>query len=272
MTVLVGWPLVVACICTPAPPPHETVRMTSTRLRIDDQAALIETPVIQLLGPEGPLTVMGTLHVAEATYYDALNRHLKPIVLFEGLASEPAPEEATADVPFVDALSAHGLAAQDLGLDRDERWVRADMSVTELEHALRAAGANDEVVQDFMGTSDRSALTRLFTATQGDARRSAVARLTLLESLAIPMDPAMDLYWEVVVGQRNAVALNTLAEQPGAQTLIYGVDHVADLTARLERQGFKVETTRWETALRVAYADLQLGRVQVEQRLTPLLQ
>ncbi|MBX2799985.1 MAG: hypothetical protein KTR31_20055 [Myxococcales bacterium] len=273
---MVWW--LLACVCS-EPPRHLTVRQGSVRVSLSDEAAALQTPVITLHGPTGgQLALVGTVHVGDPGYYDALSVHLADatVVLHEGLLAEDdgspvVDEDLAADAAYLEALDANGLATQGETLLRDDRWVRADMTVGALEQALRGAGATDQDVHDIVHARDRNTLTELFASTAGDPRRAAVARLALIESIsetAATEGRDADLFWEVVIGARNALAVAGVAEQEAPElALIYGADHTADLAIRLETLGFHAAHEEWVTAIEVPYATAQLGRIQVQQLL-----
>ena len=271
------WVFVAACrFSAPPAPPPETVRRHAVELRLDDASVRLEAPVAELTHASGrQLLIVGAVHVGTPAYYASIEQILAPVgvVVAEGVtpdAPDVEAEQSRTD-SFTDRLAPYGLTVQSRALSRDARWVSGDMSVRDLKAALREAGASEAWIYALLDDRDRSSLSELFAGTDGDARLVRLAQLALMRSLAEPSPtegPDADLYWDVVIGRRNEVAVEKVSGHLAPRmAVIYGADHLGDLVARLARHGFTLKDESRLTVLDMPYAELGLGRVQVEQLL-----
>ena len=257
-----------------APRPHRVVREGAVRTVVTDTHARLETAVLEQRDARGNrLTLVAAVHVATPAYYAALTEAVSgaDVVLYEGLTGEVPDVVATAAGGFEEALGRHGLTTQSAAVAHDARWAHADLSIAELDSALRAAGASEAWVHEALYDQGRSAVEAMLVDAGDDARRGALARLALLRSLGEETGtegPESDWYWEVVIGLRDArVAERWVGRSEAHVAVVYGADHAQDLAARAQRIGFGEPDTRWLGALEVGHGELGLGRVQVEQLL-----
>ena len=261
-------PILVALLAT-VPPDPPTTRESSVALVLETDQVTLQVPVVDLVDGAGrSLVVVGAVHVADPDHYAQIEGILEGrIAITEGVApNTPLPDDDIAS--WVSLLADHGLVPQQLALTDG---IRADLSASDLEARLIGAGADRAFVEDVFEGGDRERLQTLLSRTDGEPRLIALARLALIRSLADPQPthgPAADLYWEILIGLRDRVAIAAVADQDARRlAVVYGADHTADLVARLQRAGWRPVAHRRLPAIVVHHGALGLGPVQVRQLL-----
>lgn len=258
----------LACRCTPPPPPpagpHPTVRRSGVRIAVGEERVQLQAPILRW---EGAGTIVGAVHVGEPGYYLALSDVLAPssTVFFEGLTPDEAPPPEPA--PPAD-LRRFDLSFQGDALAHDERWVHADLTVSELRRALVDADTPAELIHAMLDDRDASTLADLFGSAD-TPRLQALARLALIKHVGEPSPEhgaEADAYWDIIVGQRDAVVVDAVGAHPAADwAVVYGADHAWDLAARLHPE--RAPHVEWLPVIEVSMADLGLGQTQVRQLL-----
>jgi hypothetical protein len=271
--------LILALACSRPMPSPPVTRDSGVRAVIDADDVRAETPIRRLEGQgRAPITLVGAVHLADAAYYQVLHEVLSgcPVVLREGLAPEEnAPQEAAEPIDLGPLLAAHGLVTQDEALPPEPDWQTVDRSVAEVRKDLLAAGASPELVYAWLDDRDQSDLARLLARPTGDERVRALARFGLLRGLldAETEGDEADLYWQVLIGSRDAVVAERAAsiaqenEEEGV-CVLYGANHLADIETKLVHKGWARSSESWQAAIGVSFAELQLGAVQVKQLLS----
>ncbi|MCB9685790.1 MAG: hypothetical protein H6735_12180 [Alphaproteobacteria bacterium] len=263
---MIAW--LLACRCGSAP--VAVVREEGTRVVIEPERTTLQAPRIELVRGSDRVLLVGTVHVADAAYYEQVNERVAACadVLVEGIA--PDDEVAPVDDTLGPALASRGLALQGDALRPAPTWRAVDPTARELRDRLVAAGADAGDVGVLLEDRGQVSLGELLAGLPATPRGDALARFTVLRGMALPdpvHGPDANLYWDVVIGERDERAVEALGE--GSSCVIYGADHVADLVARLERRGWTAGEPSWWAAITVEHAALGLGPTQVRQRLQP---
>ncbi|MFM7606342.1 MAG: hypothetical protein ACKO8Z_14250 [Prosthecobacter sp.] len=252
----------------------------------------LETAVVHFESPQKIVVdLVGAIHVADKSYYDALNLRFRDYdaVLYE-LVGPPMHERkkdlikpgggsgslqwvGTMQTFMRDTLKLHG---QLEGIDyAAKNFVHADMSSTQfhdtqerkqesflklylkLWQAQQAAAAKEE--GDSESDSDAAALATLFRIMM-----SKNGMLELKRGMASQFDQVGKLMsgfeegeGTVIVGERNRVAFEVLDKQLAAGkkklAIFYGAAHLLDMERRLLKRGFKRTTTEWLKAWWMPY-------------------
>lgn len=219
------------------------------------------------------LFLVGAVHIADRSYYDALQDVLDScdVVLFEGVgpkAGDAPPSDA--QIARMDALfelqlrlnDALGLTFQKDGLDYQRRfWRNADVDFGSLTGELDARGValptDSPLVQGLL----KMVLGGLDLAQAGvDPRMRAMLKRQVAAALAMA-DSMMALQMkglsEVLLDWRNDAALRVLDEElaEGAAgrwlALFYGAAHLPDFATKLAARGFEFEGATYLPAWRV---------------------
>lgn len=259
--------LVLTLGCARPEAPAPIVRRQGVRTTLAAAEARLEAPLLHLSGPGPDVVLVGAVHVADPSFYQAIAEALSGCasVLVEGL--EPDGDTPAPLAELSPLLEAHGLVRQSDALSAGPGWRQLDRSVAEIRSALRTAGAGPELIAAWLDDRDQSTLHARLQAT--DPREQALARLALLKGLAEPppqRGPEADLYWTVLIGSRNQLVLDQLGTD-GPVGILYGADHTADLEDRLLRRGWERTGASWLPVITVQHEALGLGPVQVRQLL-----
>jgi hypothetical protein len=237
----------------------------------DDGSASLQTPIVHLVHPESGLRVdlVGAVHVADASYYRAIQRWLDQSdhVLFEGVLPKgetveemmKSREESTLTRMQRGLAKWLDLAYQLDGIDYARtHFVNADLTMESM------ASASDESVEDLLGRVSGSAfLWRMLEPVLGLLKKAeslpglrgthARIKRTLAEALATAAaEPrrmiGADLY-DLLIVKRNAVVVERLRTRPESArsvAVFYGAAHLADLEEQLvEAFGLVRAGSRW---------------------------
>ena len=246
--------------------------MDVIRTTQDWTQASLQTAIVEMRqGETGRrVTLVGMIHVALASYYDAVNALIAEheagggVILYEGLGSlsedevnQLSPRERSIYrtlVPLHALYAAFAarldLAFQEKAIHYDRgRWVHADLPLRELLRRWADSGAPmlplGDLAADKLNVPEGSFARGLtgFMLLQTPLMLSAV---THLRGWVRPLARLSEL----LISDRNRAALDALeATDPKADAVIlYGAGHVPDLIEGLERRGFREANRRWLTA------------------------
>lgn len=247
-----------------------------------------QTPVAAYSGPGGSpaVTVIGTVHVGDPAYYEAVRNRAAALesagslVQYETLADAPGRQWAAAspdELAARDALrlflgqlddctrlaAPHlGLVPQETGLRYGPAWERADITDLEL---IRAAGP-EAVIR----ASEAAGKARRLACGHPDPGRlyAAMLALSLRAGPARRLLPAREprAFRQAVVGRRSRHAIGSLP--PGRDAvLIWGAGHVPGLDAMLRRAGYRRRSLDWLTAGRFPGITASTAALRAELRL-----
>jgi hypothetical protein len=252
----------------------------------------LETAVVRFESPQQVVVdLVGAIHIADKSYYDALNARFRSYdaVLYE-LVGPPMHERkqeqmkpgggsgslqwvGTMQAFMRDTLKLHG---QLEGIDyAAKNFVHADMTSSQfhdtreqkqesflklylkLWRAQQAAAAEED--GESAADSDAAALATLFRimiSKNGslELKRGMASQFDQVEKL---MSGVEEGEGTVIVGERNRVAFETLDKQLAAGkkklAIFYGAAHLPDMEQRLLKRGFKRSTTQWLKAWWMPY-------------------
>lgn len=279
-----GW-LMLASVIWAAEPSTDYVRFVE-----GDEGDSLETAVVRFESPQKVVVdLVGAIHIADKSYYDALNVRFRgyDAVLYE-LVGPPVHERkkeqmkpgggsgslqwvGTMQTFMRDTLKLHG---QLEGIDYEAKnFVHADMSSSQfhdtrekkqesflklylkLWQAQQAAAASDDATAD----SDAAALAtllRIMMSKNGslELKRGMASQFDQVEKL---MSGVEEGEGTVILGERNRVAFEVLDKQLAAGkkklAIFYGAAHLPDMEQRLLKRGFKRTTTEWLKAWWMPY-------------------
>jgi hypothetical protein len=255
-----------------------------------DEGDSLETSIVRFESPQKVVVdLVGAIHIADKSYYDALNARFRDYdaVLYElvGPPVHERPKEqmkpgggsgslqwvGTMQTVMRDTLKLHG---QLEGIDyAAKNFVHADMSSSQfhdtrekkqesflklylkLWQAQQAAAAKEEAEND----SEAAALATLFRIMMSkngtlELKRGMASQFDEVEKL---MSGVEEGEGTVIVGERNRVAFEVLDKQlaTGKKRLaiFYGAAHLPNMEQRLVKRGFKRTTTEWLKAWWMPY-------------------
>jgi len=255
-----------------------------------DEGDSLETAIVRFESPQKVVVdLVGAIHIADKSYYDALNVRFRDYdaVLYE-LVGPPMNERkkeqmkpgggsgslqwvGTMQTFMRDTLKLHG---QLEGIDyAAKNFVHADMTSSQfhdtrekkqesflklylkLWQAQQAAAAKEDVEND----SDAAALATLFRIMMSkngslELKRSMASQFDQVEKL---MSGVEEGEGTVILGERNRVAFEVLDKQLAAGkkklAIFYGAAHLPDMEQRLLKRGFKRTTIEWLKAWWMPY-------------------
>ncbi len=243
----------------------------------EDQLTAMETALVRFVPAEGQpagleVTLIGAVHIAEAAYYEALNREFDQheVVLYELVAPEgtrvPAGGGESRLHPvglLQDGLKRMlDLSSQLECIDYQKpHLIHADMSPEELSRSMRAKGESMWTIMGRMMTqslarqaerpvrsSDVDLFRALFQPNQTVSLKRVMAeQFEDLEGIMGALDGPQG---STLISERNKVALAEMTRQieRGKRRIavFYGAGHLPDLAQRLERDhGLRRDQTRW---------------------------
>lgn len=206
-----------------------------------------------------------------------------------GLAVPPAAlpiAQMQEDNIQAELARALGLSFQLTAMDYDkDNWILSDMSLDELQAALRARNAEWDVLGGTMsGTSltgkIASIFLRLIQVADAffDGAVSDMVKVLLIEMLADEalvnqsMDQLGEGFGKVLIDDRNQVVMDDLKDimdkHPDAESIaiFYGAGHMADLAERLNDQlDYVPSNEQWLPAISVDMANSAMDKRQLMQ-------
>ena len=248
----------------------------------DDGAARLEVVVVKMEGPGGVLVdLVGAVHVADAVYFEALNERFKgyDAVLYELVGSpekgKPLGNRAVAN----DArLGWIGTLQQKMkeALKLEGQLEKIDYTAANFVHAdmgMEAFQKTQETKQEtFLGLWLKAMAAQQSVGSSDSAGNDLASVMVLLQIL-MKKDGADDLKrligrefdqvesimsgleaggGTVIIGERNRVALEVMAEQIAVGkkrlAIFYGAGHFPDMQKRLEAMGFQKKGEEWLAA------------------------
>ena len=241
-----------------------------------------EVVVVKMEGPGGVLVdLVGAVHVADAVYFEALNERFKgyDAVLYELVGSpekgKPLGNRAVAN----DArLGWIGTLQQKMkeALKLEGQLEKIDYTAANFVHAdmgMEAFQKTQETKQEtFLGLWLK-AMAAQQSVGSSDAAGNDLASVMVLLQILMKKDGADDLKrligrefdqvesimsgleaggGTVIIGERNRVALEVMAEQIAVGkkrlAIFYGAGHFPDMQKRLEAMGFQKKGEEWLAA------------------------
>jgi len=254
-----------------------------------DEGDSLETAIVRFESPQKVVVdLVGAIHIADKSYYDALNARFRgyDAVLYE-LVGPPMSERkkeqmkpgggsgslqwvGTMQTFMRDTLKLHG---QLEGIDyAAKNFVHADMTSSQFHDTrekkqesflklylklwqAQQAAAGDDAEAD----SEAAALATLFRILMSkdgslELKRGMASQFDEVEKL---MSGVEEGEGTVIVGERNRVAFEVLDKQLAAGkkrlAIFYGAAHLTDMEQRLLKRGFKRTTTEWLKAWWMPY-------------------
>lgn len=254
-----------------------------------DEGDSLETAIVRFESPQKVVVdLVGAIHIADKSYYDALNARFRgyDAVLYE-LVGPPMHERkkeqmkpgggsgslqwvGTMQTFMRDTLKLHG---QLEGIDyAAKNFVHADMTSSQFHDTrekkqesflklylklwqAQQAAAGDDAEAD----SEAAALATLFRILMSkdgslELKRGMASQFDEVEKL---MSGVEEGEGTVIVGERNRVAFEVLDKQLAAGkkrvAIFYGAAHLTDMEQRLLKRGFKRTTTEWLKAWWMPY-------------------
>ncbi|MFT4626687.1 MAG: hypothetical protein ACI8PZ_005365 [Myxococcota bacterium] len=253
------------------------VPLPAAPVRLEERADEVRLTVCarRYEGPSLPsVWVAGVVNVAEPGFYRWVDGLLaeQDVVFYEGVEGPERPPTDKAGLGDIAAVL--GLVEQS-GIDTTRPdWHNSDMTVTELEAALYAAGAEADYVQMLLHEVDDDYGRAIQELGGVEPRFVAHARHSLMASISIPPatgdSPEDKIYRDVLIEARDAVVIADLlavAERPEVESvgILYGVAHLDDLDRMLTAEGWHGSGESCETAMRVRLMEIGLGHVQLRQ-------
>lgn len=247
--------------------------------------------------------VIGTVHVADKPYYDAINRYLNgyEVVLYELVAPNgtvPEQNKRQGGMMRMVANMILGLEHQMAAVDYSgKHFVHADMSKEELQEAMAKNGDSFitmalESVLNMMRQNNKAAYEAkknpfakpaqkmpdidIQALLMGDPnesnkiKRMMAKQFDSAEDISTSLGSTVSTY---IINDRNIAALKVLEEQvklgKKSMALYYGAGHIPDFDKRLLRMGFVRTHTRWD----LAWAGLDtVHRFSQEDRMNRMIQ
>lgn len=246
--------------------------MDVIRTTQDWNQSSLQTAVVELRNPETGrrVTLVGMIHVALASYYEAVNALIATheagdgVVLYEGLGSlteeevqQLSPRERSIYrtlVPlhalYTSFAATLDLAFQEKAVHYDrERWVKADLPLRELLRRWADSGAPLLPIGDLSAgklTMPEGAFSRGLTGFMLLQTPLLLSAATHLRGWVRPLARLSEL----LISDRNRAALDALeGTDPKRDALIlYGAGHLPDLIEGLGHRGYREVSRRWLTA------------------------
>ncbi len=248
----------------------------------DDGAARLEVVVVKMEGPGGVLVdLVGAVHVADAVYFEALNERFKgyDAVLYELVGSPEKGKPLGNRVVANDArLGWIGTLQQKMkeALKLEGQLEKIDYTAANFVHAdmgMEAFQKTQETKQEtFLGLWLK-AMAAQQSVGSSEAAGNDLASVMVLLQILMKKDGADDLKrligrefdqvesimsgleaggGTVIIGERNRVALEVMAEQIAVGkkrlAIFYGAGHFPDMQKRLEAMGFQKKGEEWLAA------------------------
>jgi hypothetical protein len=248
----------------------------------DDGAARLEVVVVKMEGPGGVLVdLVGAVHVAEAVYLEALNERFKgyDAVLYELVGSpekgKPLGNRAVANdarLGWIGTLQQKMKEALKLEGQLEKidytaaNFVHADMGMETFQKTqetkqetflglwLKAMAAQQSVGSSEAAGNDLASvmvLLQILMKKDGadDLKRLIGREFDQVESIMSGLEAGGGT---VIIGERNRVALEVMAEQIAVGkkrlAIFYGAGHFPDMQKRLEAMGFQKKGEEWLAA------------------------
>lgn len=241
--------------------------------------ASVSTAIVSMLGPGGEhLDLVAAVHLADAAYYQALNRQFKSyqVVLYELILPEsmagqklPSQFDSGSGISQIQAViaSSMGLTTQLSKINyAAPNFVHADLTqealsqamanrqeslLTYLQNALTQANSQTASTSS-LGVSEQE-LNQLnligLISGQPSAQDSKTLKKLMAATMTSPNGFLNQMENTAIIADRNQAALSVLQKQLRAGkrnlALFYGAAHMPDLQARLQKKGWKVTNTSW---------------------------
>ena len=238
----------------------------------------LQTAVVSYESPQKvKVDLVGAIHIADKAYFDALNTRFKgyDAVLYELVG--PSIEERTKPEAMKEAQKlqwvgqlqammkdALKLTGQLEGIDyQAKNFVHADMNMSQFTQTqdqkqesfltlyLKASQAQKAANEKRGVSSDAAGMVMLLKIltmkdSSTELKRMIAQEFDSVEDIMAGVEAGDGT---VLVGERNRVALEVLAKEITAGkkrlAIFYGAAHLADMEARLMKQGFKRTQVAW---------------------------
>lgn len=253
----------------------------------EEQSDSLQTAVVSYESPQKTkVDLVGAIHIADKSYFDALNVRFKSYdaVLYELVGpsfeerNKPEVKKEAQKMQWVgqlqtmmrDTLKLHG---QLEGIDyKAKNFVHADMNMSQFTQTqtqkqesflslyLKAAQAQKEVNEKRDVNSDAAGMVMLLKIlTMKDSslelKRMIAQEFDSVEDIMAGMETGDGT---VLVGERNKVALAVMDKEIAAGkkriAIFYGAAHLGDMDERLVKKGFKRTKVEWLKAWDLPHA------------------
>lgn len=240
---------------------------------------LLQTGVVRYVRGDRIVDLVGAVHLADPSYFDALNTQLAQYeaVLYELVGGEFATrDQREADPEIARVQAAHGLINKVLGMEYQtegidydrENFIHADIDwsqyrelsearqqslATLFERAMAVAESEDAPAFLTDEATGNAILNKLVTGlTTGNVAELKRAVAPFLSEAEVLIERIEGDDGTVLITERNKVVMDVLGRtlDSGLKNvaIFYGAGHLPDLEDRLEEQGFRKEVGVWLTA------------------------
>lgn len=257
------------------------------RFEEEELSDSLQTAVASYVSPQKvQVDLVGAIHIADKTYFDALNLRFKgyDAVLYElvGPAFEergkPEAKKAAEKLQWVGQLQAMmrdtlKLQGQLESIDyKAKNFVHADMDMSQFTQTqtekqesflslyLKAAQAQQDVNEKRGVNSDAAGMVMLLKIltmkdSSTELKRMIAQEFDSVEDIMAGMETGGGT---VLVGERNKVALQVMDKEIAAGkkrlAIFYGAAHLGDMEERLLKKGFKRTKVEWLKAWDLPHA------------------
>lgn len=252
----------------------------------EESGDALETAIVRFESPQKvTVDLVGAIHIADKSYYDALNERFRrhEAVLYE-LVGPPMEKrgkgkavEGGGNLEWIGTMQARmrdtlKLQGQLTSIDyAAKNFIHADMSWEQFEKTrekkqesflklyLKLWQAQSAAGADASANADAAALAMLFNMmTKKDVsmelKRGLASQMDAVEALMGGVEAGEGT---VIVGERNRVAFEVLDKQIAAGkknlAIFYGAAHLPDMEKRLLERGFKRVNEEWLRAWWMPY-------------------
>lgn len=269
---------------TAQPEPGEEEPTAFIRYVEGDESDSLDTAIVSYESPQKVrVDLVGAVHIADKAYFEALNARFKryDAVLYE-LVGPPIDKRDAKTLEKIakdkerlawvgqlqskmrDTLKLHG-QLETINY-RAKNFVHADMDTTEFTETqekkqesflslyFKAAMAQKEVQAKNGVNSDAAGMVMMLKILTAKDSSTGLKRMLAqqFESVGDIMAGVEGSGGTVIVGERNRVALEVLAQQIAAGkkhlAIFYGAAHLVDMEERMVKLGYKKVATEWVTA------------------------
>jgi hypothetical protein len=253
----------------------------------EEESDSLQTAVVSYESPQkAKVDLVGAIHIADKTYFDALNMRFKgyEAVLYELVGpsfeerGKPEVKKQAQKLQWVgqlqtimrDTLKLHG---QLESIDYTAKnFVHADMDMSQFTQTqtqkqesflslyLKAAQAQKDINEKHGVNSDAAGMVMLLKImtmkdSSTELKRMIAQEFDSVEDIMAGMETGGGT---VLVGERNKVALEVMEKEIAAGkkriAIFYGAAHLGDMEERLMKKGFKRTKMEWLKAWDLPHA------------------
>lgn len=202
--------------------------------------------------------LIGTVHIGERSYWRELQDilgvaacnseiHYEMVRNVSGLPKDPEAH------PYRVVAKMTGLQMQKDGIDYRPDWINSDMSFEEVLKAAR----NPEKMRRYLKRHDDS--VKDLRASADDAPEALARMLRWGIRWAIPATELLPVVGDVhrtINHRRTDYAMQRMLERDRHITALWGAGHLRRMRKILKRNGFRLVSTYWLTAVNKKFAKL----------------